>query len=65
MNNNKTTSNQINEHSLEEEFEGAYGRYKITVKDKIEVNRYRIAVLICGTSFTSGIFEVLYPRLAK
>ena len=55
MKNNKTTSNQINEHSLEEEFEGAYGKYKITLEDKLEVRRYRIAVLICGISFTSGI----------
>ena len=57
MNQKKSNENVLEDQ--EQEFEGAYGKYKITVKDKIEVSRYRIAVLICGASFTSGILQWL------
>ena len=37
------------------EFEGIYGKYKITYTDHIEVQRYRISVLFCGIAFCAGI----------
>ena len=42
-------------NTLEMEFEGVYGRYTITQDDEIEVQKYRIALLICGISFTAGL----------
>ncbi len=57
----KKDLNQINKSSedLAQEFEGSFGKYKITLEDKIEVKRYRISVLICGTSFTLGLLQWL------
>ena len=31
----------------EKEFEGVYGRYRITSTDELEVQRYRLALLLC------------------
>ncbi len=39
------------------EFNGVYGKYHITNDDQIEVKKYRIALLICGISFTSGMLQ--------
>ncbi|WP_320666455.1 DUF2301 domain-containing membrane protein [Prochlorococcus sp. MIT 1307] len=53
--------------SLEEpEFQGLYGNYKITKTDQIEVQRYRISVLLCGIAFCAGIGHWLFigPSLA-
>jgi uncharacterized integral membrane protein len=52
--------------SPEKEFDGLYGRYRITVSDQLEVQRYRIALLLCGLSFTAGICQwlILGPELA-
>ena len=57
----KKDLNQINESSedLEQEFEGSFGKYTITLEDKMEVKKYRISVLICGTSFTLGLLQWL------
>ncbi len=57
------TTKTINE---EPEFEGIYGRYQITKADQIEVHRYRLALLICGTSFSAGLghWILLGPNLA-
>ena len=47
-------------------FEGVYGKYRITKDDAVEVQRYRISILICGLSFCGGIFHWLFfgPSLA-
>ncbi len=37
------------------EFEGIYGKYKITIEDELEVKRYRISVLALGVSFCCGL----------
>ena len=37
------------------EFEGVYGKYEITRSDELEVRNYRLALLVCGISFTSGL----------
>ncbi len=47
------------ENTLEIEFEGVYGKYKITQEDKKEVRNYRLALLICGISFTAGMSQWL------
>ena len=47
------------ENALEIEFEGVYGKYKITQEDKQEVRNYRLALLACGISFTAGISQWL------
>ncbi len=47
------------ENALEIEFEGVYGKYKITQEDKTEVRNYRLALLTCGISFTAGISQWL------
>ena len=60
-------SNTLNPEIIkEQEFEGVYGPYKITLADKIEVKRYRLAVLACGMSFSTGLFHwiLLGPKLA-
>ncbi|AAP99295.1 MULTISPECIES: DUF2301 domain-containing membrane protein [Prochlorococcus] len=44
---------------LETEFQGIYGSYKITSSDQIEVKKYRIALLICGLSFSIGLVHWL------
>ena len=46
--------------------QGVYGKYRITKDDEIEVQRYRISILICGISFCGGIFHWLFfgPSLA-
>ncbi len=43
----------------EPEFKGLYGSYQITMNDKKEVQNYRLSVLICGISFTSGLIQWL------
>ena len=48
------------ENALEIEFEGVYGKYKITQEDKKEVRNYRLALLTCGISFTAGISQWLF-----
>ena len=43
----------------EKEFEGVYGRYRITSTDELEVQRYRLALLLCGVAFTAGLGQWL------
>ena len=43
------------EKALRVEYEGYYGKYQITTDDELEVRKYRIALLICGISFVSGL----------
>ncbi len=45
--------------SDESVLQGVYGKYSITKDDEIEVQRYRISVLICGISFCAGILHWL------
>ncbi len=47
------------ENTLAIEFEGVYGKYKITRDDEKEVKKYRLALLICGISFTAGLLHWL------
>ncbi len=56
----------MNKSNVEPEFQGMYGKYKITKADQIEVQRYRTAVLICGIAFSAGIVHwlTLGPRFA-
>ncbi|ABX08173.1 DUF2301 domain-containing membrane protein [Prochlorococcus marinus] len=51
---------------IEPEFEGFYGKYKITLVDQLEVKRYRISVLVCAISFCCGLTQWLAigPNLA-
>ena len=58
--------NSPNERLLEPEFEGVYGRYKVTLADQKEVQFYRISVLICGVAFCGGISQwlILGPTYA-
>ncbi len=55
----KTTNEvqALNSFGKEEEieFEGIYGHYVITQTDRLEVKRYRFAVLFCGVSFFCGL----------
>ncbi|KGG16713.1 MULTISPECIES: DUF2301 domain-containing membrane protein [unclassified Prochlorococcus] len=43
------------ENALSIELQGMYGKYVITNDDRLEVRNYRIALLICGLSFTAGL----------
>ena len=52
---NKQNTEPEVEQLVEPEFQGMYGRYKITLKDQLEVQRYRISVLILGFSFCVGL----------
>ena len=45
------------EKNVEIEFNGVYGKYRITQQDQIEVMKYRISLLICGLSFTAGMIQ--------
>ncbi|WP_269622296.1 DUF2301 domain-containing membrane protein [Prochlorococcus marinus] len=45
--------------ALEKEYEGIYGKYKITSQDQKEVQLYRISLFICGISFISGLINWL------
>ncbi len=45
------------ENNLTLEFDGVYGKYHITDEDQIEVKKYRISLLICGLSFSTGIIQ--------
>ena len=45
------------ENKFQLEFEGVYGKYEITDKDKVEVRNYRLSLLICGISFSSGMIQ--------
>ena len=50
------TSLQPENASFEElEFQGVYGSYRITQADHLEVQRYRVALLVCGIAFCGGI----------
>ncbi len=51
---------------LEPEFEGVYGKYTITLADQMEVKKYRVAVFICGLSFSLGLAQwmIFGPNLA-
>ena len=42
------------------EFQGVYGSYRITHADHLEVQKYRIAVFICGITFCAGISHWLF-----
>ncbi len=55
MNNTQSSPTKL----LEPEFEGVYGRYKVTIEDKEEVQRYRVSVLLCGITFCGGIMQWL------
>ncbi len=56
----KQSENNEGTKSLKEpEFDGVYGRYRITLSDQAEVKRYRISVLICGISFSAGLLHWL------
>ena len=50
----------------ESQFNGIYGNYTITTKDKLEVKLYRLSLLICGISFVLGISHwiLIGPNLA-
>ena len=39
------------------QFEGVYGTYTITDNDRREVQRYRVALLISGLSFSAGLLQ--------
>ncbi len=39
------------------ELEGVYGPYQITLADRVEVQRYRISVLICSITFIIGLLQ--------
>lgn len=39
------------------QFEGVYGTYTITDNDRREVQRYRLALLMSGLSFTAGLLH--------
>jgi len=39
------------------QFEGMYGTYTITEHDRREVQRYRIALLVSGVSFSAGLLQ--------
>ena len=39
------------------QFEGMYGTYTITEHDRHEVQRYRIALLVSGVSFSAGLLQ--------
>ncbi len=57
------TSNALNPENIEGEgplLEGVYGTYTITNTDRIEVQRYRLAVLFCGIAFLAGILHWLF-----
>ncbi len=43
----------------ENEFEGVYGPYSITRTDELEVQRYRLALLLCGLTFSAGLGQWL------
>jgi len=57
MNQNTNDSSQESLSKEDQVLEGIYGLYKITKADRIEVRRYRLAVLICGISFCAGISQ--------
>tara|TARA_Y100001968_G_scaffold297456_1_gene306496 strand:- start:91194 stop:91838 length:645 start_codon:yes stop_codon:yes gene_type:complete len=50
----------------EKQFDGVYGKYTITSLDKIEVKRYRFAVLFCAISFCGclGHWFLIGPSFA-
>ena len=56
-----TNNKQYNEvkisPNIEQEYQGIYGPYKITIDDKREVNKYRVSVLITAISFTFGLIQ--------
>jgi len=51
----KANSLNTDTASFEElEFQGVYGNYRITQADHLEVQRYRVSVLVCGIAFCAG-----------
>ncbi len=57
MTENENCSIISENNAIEPEFQGIYGRYRITVKDQMEVKLYRISVLLCGISFCAGLVQ--------
>lgn len=55
MNDDTKNSSMNMATNFEQEYEGIYGRYRITATDKLEVKRYRLSVLVCGLSFFAGL----------
>lgn len=39
------------------QFDGVYGLYTITDDDRLEVQRYRLALLACGVSMSAGLLQ--------
>ena len=69
----KSVKNEIsknlsaNESNLKEPlYEGVYGTYKITQSDQVEVQLYRLSLLICAISFSAGLghWLIIGPTLA-
>ena len=54
-----TNTQSVGSKLVEPEFDGLYGRYKVTITDQEEVQRYRISVLLCGIAFCGGITQWL------
>ena len=52
--------------STQIEFDGIYGKYSITAKDKKEVLFYRLSLLLCSISFFLGLIQWIFlgPSLA-
>ncbi|WP_320677553.1 DUF2301 domain-containing membrane protein [Prochlorococcus sp. MIT 1300] len=57
MNTNQQSQGIPNSSLSEPEFEGIYGRYKITKNDEKEVQYYRISLLLCGISLSIGLLH--------
>ncbi len=55
MNTKTSELEKGNPSRVEEEFEGIYGRYRITKEDALEVRFYRLSLLLCGLTFLAGI----------
>ena len=39
------------------QFEGIYGHYTITSTDRLEVQRYRISLLVAGLAMTAALLH--------
>ncbi len=44
-------------NQYENEFEGIYGKYKVSSKDEIEVHLYRLSLLSCGIALNAGLIQ--------
>ena len=45
---------------INQEFQGNFGKYTITLEDQYEVKKYRIALFICGISFIFCLSQWLF-----